>query len=304
MKVHPSPCTFCNGKRQYNYRLNENDIYQCIRCKTLGVANLPSEHQIADFYSGFNFETSVENYAKVNTTATEAWMNSLALPISAKMLDVGGGGGFFAKAFEEFGLGESFYIDIDDKACAFARDTLKLKNVLQISVEDYTSSESAGKFDFIYCRHVVEHLRDPANFILECEKLLKPGGKLVVQCPNGLSKEGLLFPNRWGYFQKQLQESNGWNKHQAFAYTLTDKYGWGLDPIRHLWAISGDAIPYLFGERKDIVVSTNSASLADSVFSPYHSGKGLKGRLRNKAAYLLFGRIFQGVHLIATIYKK
>lgn len=39
-------------------------------------------------------------------------------------------------------------------------------------------------FDLIWCSEVIEHLLSPEAFIEECERTLKPGGKLVLTTPN------------------------------------------------------------------------------------------------------------------------
>lgn len=265
---------------------------------------MPSEEEIKSYYSGFSFETSIANYSKIKTSSIFGWMSSFGLPEQAKMLDVGGGGGFFAKAFEEFGFGESHYIDIDDKACQFAREELSLSNVFQMSVEEYMVATPDYKYDFIYCRHVIEHLRNPAEFIVSCSNLLSSGGVFIVQCPNALSKEGLLFPVRWKYFFHKVAISNGWSNLRAFIFSLTGRYGWGLDPIRHLWAVSEFAIPKLLENDERFTVSVSSASLADPVFSPYHPVGGRKARLRNRIVRMIFGKYLKGVHLVVTIRRK
>lgn len=40
------------------------------------------------------------------------------------------------------------------------------------------------KFDIIFAGEVIEHLFDDEKFIQECEKILKPGGLLVMTAPN------------------------------------------------------------------------------------------------------------------------
>lgn len=132
----PNNCIFCSSTREVTYSLNGFSISFCKRCKTSGVSQSPSSTDINDFYQGFNFQTDLNTYNSINAPEIKAWMQQLGLPKNAKMLDVGGGGGFFAKAFEEFGLGESTYIDLDSEACDFAKNQVGLERVISDSVEN------------------------------------------------------------------------------------------------------------------------------------------------------------------------
>ena len=39
-------------------------------------------------------------------------------------------------------------------------------------------------FDLVTVRHVIEHIADPASFVAEIVRVLKPGGMLVIKTPN------------------------------------------------------------------------------------------------------------------------
>jgi len=41
-----------------------------------------------------------------------------------------------------------------------------------------------ASFDYIISPHNLEHLPDPVNFLLQCQKILKPGGNLFVTMPD------------------------------------------------------------------------------------------------------------------------
>jgi len=220
------------------------------------------------------------------------------------MLDVGGGGGFFAKAFEDFGFGEATYIDLDSEACQFAREKMKLSHVICDDIARIEQHCQDAGFDFIYCRHVVEHLIDPVSLIKKCANLLTDDGVFVLQCPNGLSKEGLLFPRYWQKFLSKVVASNQWSWPRAFLFSLGPSYGWGLDPVRHLWAISEVGIKALFPEQTTYSARVYSASLVDPVYSPYWRPTDNWDRIAKKITKLTPRRLLPGVHLVAEIRKN
>ena len=46
---------------------------------------------------------------------------------------------------------------------------------------------------------VLEHLKDPVEYLSKLKNIVKPGGLLVVQCPNMESYEFLKFGNKWNW---------------------------------------------------------------------------------------------------------
>jgi 2-polyprenyl-3-methyl-5-hydroxy-6-metoxy-1,4-benzoquinol methylase len=296
-------CIFCKGTSEPIHQLNGKILTLCSQCHTVGVLEMPTEAEISDFYQGFNFQTNIDNYKKVKTESIKNWMSGIMSGTKGKMLDVGGGGGFFARAFEDFELGESTYLDIDGQACEFARESMGLTRVLCDSVENLSASQSE-KYDFIYCRHVVEHLVDPVKLIHDCASLLSATGTLIIQCPNGTSKEGLLYPKYWYSFLIKTKKSNDWSLLKTFAVSLTHKYGWGIDPIRHLWAISGRSLTSIFEGSDTYVTTVSTACLSDPVFSPYWTPSNKIESLKSKFAPFLNRTFLPGMHLILEVRRQ
>ena len=267
--------------------------------------DMPSIEDLQQFYQGFSFQVDASSLNKIKSPLIQEWMSSLINSKSnGSMLDVGGGGGFFAKAFEDFGLGNSTYIDLDAEACKYASNEMNLDRVYCDKVENLKKYIGNKKFDFIYCRHVIEHLINPRSLILDCAKMLSDEGVFILQCPNGQSKEGLLFPTYWLKFLRTVRRSNSWSKTKAFTFSLSRKYGWGIDPIRHLWAISGNGILSIFSEHKDFEVKVKSASIADPVYSPYWQPNSKGEYIAAKFSRRASGLLYNGMHLVVEIRRR
>jgi len=56
------------------------------------------------------------------------------------------------------------------------------------SVEDALPDLPTNAFDVVLCISVLEHLGDPAQSLRHCHRLLKPGGRLLVNVPTWYAK--------------------------------------------------------------------------------------------------------------------
>lgn len=295
-------CVFCQNQRGMIYQLNGFDIHQCPSCLAASVSKPPDDTTLAEFYNGFSFETKKENLQRILTPAIQRWFRSFALPENARMLDIGGGAGFFAKAFQDFGFGTSSFIDLDPTACRFAKEELGIEDVICDDIKNIVGHYNSS-YDFIYCRHVIEHLVNPTDMIEAAIQLLKPGGTLILQFPNGLSLEYFAFPERLKPFAKKIKQSNRFSTRKVLAVLLSKKNAFGLDPIRHLWAIPPQSIARFLRQRPGLKVSTRCASITDPVYSPYFTAKKPLQKIKALIARYLASPLRGGAHGIVEIHK-
>ena len=100
---------------------------------------------------------------------------------SSKVLDVGCGEGTRLSTLlpsGRFGWG----IDIDPYAIHLAR-----KQYPGHRFQVYSGKRlpyKTGIFDLVYSAFVLEHTQDPVNFLNEMIRVCRPGGHLVILCPN------------------------------------------------------------------------------------------------------------------------
>jgi SAM-dependent methyltransferase len=52
-------------------------------------------------------------------------------------------------------------------------------------------------FDAVTLSHVIEHVPNPIETLIECARILKPGGMLIVLTPNAASLSHRIFKSHW-----------------------------------------------------------------------------------------------------------
>ena len=290
-------CCFCNGEMKFIYKIGQYDIVQCKRCYTAKVLNMPSEEELKKFYSGYTFQCNENIKNLLTKDIFKKWFESFKLTKDALMLDIGGGGGGFSYAFEFFKMGKSFYIDLDNKACDFAKNIMGIKNILNMDISKIDMDE---KFDFIYCRHVIEHLKEPYKLIEKACSLISNEGVFVLHFPNGLSLERFGYKDIIKNKVEKIAKSNNIGYFKSYKLLLSKKFCHGLDPINHLWAITSKGMQnYL--NRLGYKYEIKYANLDNNIYSPYFYYQSMSERIRATFVNLTLTKLYGGVHLIFFI---
>ncbi|MSM41270.1 MAG: methyltransferase domain-containing protein [Geobacter sp.] len=99
---------------------------------------------------------------------------------NGKMLDVGCGNGHYLNKMSCLGW-EVQGVDPDEQAAGFAQ----ARYGLQVTVGTvYDANFADDSFDVITLNHVIEHVHDYISLLVECKRILKPSGKLILTTPN------------------------------------------------------------------------------------------------------------------------
>lgn len=103
-----------------------------------------------------------------------------------KIVDVGCGGGILAESMAKLGANVTG-IDLGEEVLAVARHHAEIQQ-LNIHYEHVAAEEMAAQqsdaFDVVTCMELLEHVPDPAAIILDCARLVKPGGQLFFSTIN------------------------------------------------------------------------------------------------------------------------
>ena len=97
-----------------------------------------------------------------------------------KVLEIGGGDGYFAQLLQDLSCRVTL-LDPAPKACELARKR-GLTNVIQSNLE--TALFSGEVFDAVIARHVLEHIRNPVDFLKLAHGHVNSEALVIVEVPN------------------------------------------------------------------------------------------------------------------------
>ena len=187
-------CPACDGTSTEQHGEKQGFAYvQCIDCGTIYTNPRASLDLLHEFYS------QSANYAYWNEhvfpATEEARRTSIFRPRAVRLLEychkygihsgtlleVGAAFGTFCQEVRELNLFDRI-IALEPTAGLANTCRQRGLEVLECFVEDIEESELA---DVVAAFEVVEHLFSPRDFLTDCQRILKPGGLVVLSCPNG-----------------------------------------------------------------------------------------------------------------------
>lgn len=103
-----------------------------------------------------------------------------SLDKDCKILEIGCSGGFLINLLHEQGFSNAWGIDLSENAI----DLCKRRSIDKVSVMDGRKiSFSAEEFDILVASDILEHIQDDISALIEWNRIIKPGGKLIVFVP-------------------------------------------------------------------------------------------------------------------------
>jgi len=143
-------------------------------------------------------------YVALNERPHGGHAKLLALVGSEKrVLDVGCSSGYLARPLVERGC-TVVGIEQDEAAAETAREVCA--EVLVGDAETMALPFPEGSFDIVLCGDLIEHLRQPGQFLARVRPLLREGGHLVLTTPNVANRTMRLglMAGRWRYTERGI----------------------------------------------------------------------------------------------------
>ena len=220
-------------------------IVRCRPCRFGFQESPPSEADLVHLYHEMDtrvYETEARGRAK-----TAAAHLSLVQTYTKGQgsIDVGGASGLFLRCALEAGW-QVTGVEVSHQLCEKAREVLSPNATVHCSPLQSAPLPRAS-FDVITLWDVLEHVRNPIQFLKLCASLLKPTGYLFANVPNLDSVQSRLFRSRWplllpehlNYFTPHSLRLCG---NQAALQWV----GYGKRPVAFSW----DYILYRLGQHR------------------------------------------------------
>jgi 2-polyprenyl-3-methyl-5-hydroxy-6-metoxy-1,4-benzoquinol methylase/ribosomal protein S27E len=186
-------CPACGGDdRAAVYDKYGLSHVRCTKCETQFISPRPTPAVLQDFYRGSKnyaywakhiFPATAESRKERIFRKRAALVAELAQARGmgrGTIVEVGAGYGLFCETIKDTGAFERVIgVEPTPDLAKICRD--KGIEVLEAFIEDVRLDE---KVDVVANFEVIEHLFDPLAFLTACKAALRPGGHLVITCPN------------------------------------------------------------------------------------------------------------------------
>ncbi len=188
----PKTCDLCGGRQfhlisQFDRKREPLDTGLCALCGLVTHWNIPSETELDEFYATRYRQAYHGERTPSARRVMRAWRNGERIFGQLKpflrpgesVFEVGAGIGCTVKVFQHHGWTASG-IEPNSGFEEFSRTRLKA-DVRSAYLFDLPPIAS---HDVVLLIHVIEHLRSPREALERLHRLIKPGGRLYVECPN------------------------------------------------------------------------------------------------------------------------
>lgn len=157
---------------------------------------LPTISELDEYYkNNFQYQDGALNERVIRAQSKHILKQlSKCFPAAKTVCDVGSGFGFFLDEAKKRGYK---VVGIEPSKPLARNSTKKFKlSIFPGTLTEYHKSEKK-QYDIVTCIHVIEHVRNPKQFIASLLQLVKPGGLLYLETPN--SDSHLLYAEKDNY---------------------------------------------------------------------------------------------------------
>lgn len=186
-------------------------VVECPGCGLVQTSPRPTAHELEAFYpddySPEAFPLPGEPAGRSALVRVLRWFASIPYRLRwgrefvsglgpGRVLDIGAGGGSRLGRLRAEGW-EPWFLEPRPEVARATASRLGIPEDHVVTGYAEDSDLPEGAFDLVVMDHTVEHLSDPKAVFDSIARWLKPGGRLLVTCPNFGSLESRLFGRWW-----------------------------------------------------------------------------------------------------------
>ena len=198
------------------------------------------------------------------TAHFERGANEIRALEGLSVIDIGCGGGLLSEPLARLGAKVTGIDPAGENVGVARRHAERAHLTIDYRAESVEAVAEAGRsFDIVFAMEVVEHVADVTAFINACERVLKPGGLLLMSTLNrtmrsfALAIVGAEYVLRWlprgtHDWEKFLTPDELTEEVENAGLEMIEVKGLVFDPLRFEWRRSRDtAVNYVLAARKD-----------------------------------------------------
>jgi 2-polyprenyl-3-methyl-5-hydroxy-6-metoxy-1,4-benzoquinol methylase len=214
-------CCLCNSPEIFHFKTDYRGmkVFKCRNCKIRFLNPLPGDKWLFETYTGYK-EHNPDKMDKsilisrgikheFNISQVEKYTTA------GRFFSVGCGNGVEIMVAKKRGwIAEGYEINEE-----WAKQLSKLHSADIYSSDFIRLPVKEENYDCLYINHVIEHLKEPHNYIKKMYNMLKPGGILYIGTPNinGLANRIKGLADNLG-LRKNIAKYYGTKQH-LFYYT-------------------------------------------------------------------------------------
>jgi ubiquinone/menaquinone biosynthesis C-methylase UbiE len=188
-------CIVCGSSQLLNlapYRYKHEmfaacNLCQCQACQFVFANPMPDDKSLSNYNTSYfsnahdglpQDDLSVAYHSAINKLRAIYVEKNISINGVSKVLEIGGGAGYFAKYWKSKRPNTDYYMVETDTSCHKVLEELNVQLVERIE-----GLPGGVEFDLIVMSHVLEHTNSPFEFLSEMFKKLKKGGVIFVEVP-------------------------------------------------------------------------------------------------------------------------
>ena len=177
-------CHICNNETSYLLAKDNFPLFKCSGCGLVYMNPLPQQNFLnKDIYSaksGYQSNKIKDLFKAIPDKKTNDILDFLTKNnIKGRLLDVGCSSGEFLYHAKKRGF-DPYGVELNKRTADIAiQNGLNVFNGLLTDIK-----YKYDFFDVIFLGDIIEHVLSPRDFVLECKRILKPQGLILISTPN------------------------------------------------------------------------------------------------------------------------